>query len=90
MVLALAAGEATFWQALLVIGLIVIIAVVALLSLLLYLVSSIESGVLRLQGVAKGVAGNTGNIKVALAVVDSLDEVVTELRNHARLLGVRL
>jgi hypothetical protein len=34
------------------------------------------------------VAGNTTSIKVALAVVASLDEVVDELRRHARLLGV--
>ncbi len=90
MALALAAEEVSFWQATLVVGAVVIVAVVALLSLLLYLVSSIETGVQRLQGVAQGVAGNTANIKTALAVVDSLGEVIDELRRHARLLGVRL
>ncbi|MBV9010552.1 MAG: hypothetical protein JO272_00645 [Pseudonocardiales bacterium] len=88
MVLALAAKEITFWQVLLVIGAIVIVAVIALLSLLLYLVRSIEASVQGLGSVAQGVAGNTANIKVALAVADSLDEVMDEMRRHARLLGV--
>jgi hypothetical protein len=34
------------------------------------------------------VAGQTDNIKHALAVVASLDEVIDELRRHAQLLGV--
>jgi uncharacterized protein YoxC len=88
MVLALAAKEITFWQVLLIIGAIVIVAVVALLSLLFYLVRSIEASVHGLEDVARGVAGNTANIKVALAVADSLDEVMDEMRLHARLLGV--
>ena len=88
MVLALTAQEISFWQVLLVIGAVVIVAVVALLSLLLYLVGSIETSVLRLRDVAQGVAGHTDNIKHALAVVASLDEVIDELRRHAQLLGV--
>ena len=88
MVLALAAEEITFWQVILVVGAVVLVAVVALLSLLLYLVGSIETSVQRLWEVAQGVGGNTANIKVALAVIDSLDEVTDELGRHARLLGV--
>jgi heme exporter protein D len=88
MVLALAAKEITFWQVILIIGAIVIVAVIALLSLLLYLVRSIETRVQGLGDVAQGVAGNTANIKVALAVADSLDQVMDEMRRHARLLGV--
>lgn len=88
MVVALAAQEITFWQVILVVGAIVIVAVIALLSLLLYLVRSIEASVQRLGNVAQGVAGNTANIKVALAIADSLDEVADEARRHAQLLGV--
>lgn len=88
MVIALAAEEITFWQAILVVGAIVIVAVIALLSLLLYLVGAIETSVQRLGGVARGVGGNTANIKVALTVADSLDEVMDEARRHAQLLGV--
>jgi hypothetical protein len=88
MVLALAAEEITFWQVILALGAVVIVAVIALLSLLLYLVGSIEASVQRLGGVAEGVAGNTANIKIALAVAASLDEVADEARRHARLLGV--
>jgi hypothetical protein len=88
MALALAAEETTFWQVILVIGAVVIVAVIALLSLLLRLVGSIEASVQRLGGVAQGVAGNTANIKVALAVADSLDEIADEARRHAQLLGV--
>lgn len=88
MALALAAEEVTFWQTILVIGAVVLVAVIALLGLLLRLVGSIESSVRRLVGALEGVAGNTSNIKVALAVVDSLDEVADEARRHALLLGV--
>ena len=88
MALALAAQEVTFWQVILIIGAVVLVAVIALLSLLLGLVRSIETNVHRLGSVAQGVAGNTANINVALAVVASLDEIIVELRNHARLLGV--
>jgi energy-converting hydrogenase Eha subunit H len=88
MVLALGSAETSFWGVYLIIGAIVILAVAVLLSLLLSLVRSIESNVQRLQAVAQGVAGNTENIKSALAVVASLDEVIDELRRHAQLLGV--
>ncbi len=88
MVLALAAEEITFWQVMLAVGAVVIVAVIALLSLLLYLVGSIEAGVQRLWDVAQGVRGNTANIKIALAVADTLDEIADEARRHARLLGV--
>lgn len=88
MVIALAAEEITFWQATLVVGAVVIVAVIALLSLLLYLVGAIETSVQRLGGVARGVGANTANIKVALTVADSLDEVMGEARRHAQLLGV--
>ena len=88
MVLALAAKEITFWQVTLAVGAVVIVAVIALLSLLLYLVRSIETGVQRVRDAAQEVRGNTANIKVALAVADSLDEVADEARLHAQLLGV--
>lgn len=88
MVLALAPEEITFWQVMLVIGAIVIVVVIALLSLLLYFVRSIDTGVQRLGNVAQRVAGNTANIKIALAVADTLDEIADEARRHARLLGV--
>lgn len=86
--LALAAEEITFWQILLVVGAVVIVAVIALLSLLLQLVGAIEASVRRLSEVGLGVAGNTGNIKVALAVIASLDEIADEAGRHARLLAV--
>jgi hypothetical protein len=88
MTLALASGTTTFWQIALAIGAVVLIVVIALLTLLLYFVNSIWAGAQQLLGVAGGVAGNTGNIKVALEVASSLDEVVEEAGRHARLLGV--
>jgi len=88
MALALAHQEVTFWQVILIIGVVVLVAVIVLLSLLLGLVRSIETAVHRLGGVAQGVAGNTANINVALAVIASLDEIIDELRRHAQLLGV--
>jgi hypothetical protein len=88
MVLALASQDVTFWEITLAIGAVVIVAVIALLSLLLSIVRSIETNVLRLRDVAQGVRGDTANIKVALAIVDSLEEVTEEARRHAELLGV--
>ncbi|MDQ2881665.1 MAG: hypothetical protein M3Y48_10660 [Actinomycetota bacterium] len=83
-----AADEIVFWEVMLALGAVVIIVVIALLSLLLSFVRSIEASVVGVGDVARGVAGNTANIKVALAVADSLDEVVDEAGRHARLLGV--
>jgi hypothetical protein len=88
MVLALAPEDATFWTVTLALGAVVLVAVIALLSLLLYLVRSIEASVHQVGDVAQGVAGNTANIKIALAVADSLDEIADEARRHAALLGV--
>ena len=88
MVLALAPQEITFWEIILAIGVVVIVAVIALLSLLLALTRSIETNVYRLRDVAQDVRGDTANIKVALAVVGSLDEITDEARRHAQLLGV--
>jgi hypothetical protein len=88
MVLALAPQEITFWEIMLAIGAVVLVAVIALLSLLLSIVRSIETNVLRLQEAAQGVRSDTANIKVALAIVDSLDEVTKEAGRHAQLLGV--
>jgi uncharacterized membrane-anchored protein len=86
--LALAPEEITFWQVTLAVGAVVIVAVIALLSLLLYLVRSIETSVHRLWDVARGVAGHTANIKIALTVANTLDEIADEARRHAQLLGV--
>ncbi len=88
MTVALPPAYTTFWQVLLAIGGVVIIVVIALLTLLLYLVNSIWAGAQQLLGVAGGVASNTGNIKVALDVASTLDEVAEEAGRHARLLGV--
>jgi len=88
MVLALAPQDITFWEITLAIGAVVIVAVIALLSLLLSLVGSIETNVRRLRDVAQGVRSDTANIKVALSIVESLDEVTAEARRHAELLGV--
>ena len=88
MVLALASEEIAFWQVMLALGAVVLLAVIALLSLLLRLVGSIEASVQRVGDVAQGVAGNTANIKVALVVADRLDEIADEARRHAALLGV--
>ena len=88
MVLALTPQDITFWEITLAIGAVVIVAVIALLSLLLSIVGSIETNVQQLRDVAQDVRSDTANIKVALAIVESLDEVTAEARRHAELLGV--
>ncbi len=89
MVLALAPAEVTFWQVDLGIGAVVILAVILLLGLVVRSVGSIADGVQQLGDVAASVAANTGNIKVALTVVDTLDEIADEVGRHAQLLGVQ-
>ncbi|MGH3576954.1 MAG: hypothetical protein ACRDU0_05290 [Mycobacterium sp.] len=89
MVLALAPADVAFWQVILVIGAIVIVAVIVLLGLLLRIVGSIGDGVQQLGDAARRVAANTDNIKAALTVIDTLDEVVDEAGRHAQLLGVQ-
>ncbi|MDQ2789705.1 MAG: hypothetical protein DLM60_12005 [Pseudonocardiales bacterium] len=83
-----AADEIVFWEVMLALGAVVLLVVIALLSLLLSFVRNIEASVVRVGDVARGVAGNTANIKIALTVADSLDEVVDEAGRHAQLLGV--
>jgi hypothetical protein len=78
-----------FWQLCLIIGAVVIVVVILLLGLLLRIVGSIDNGVRQLGVAALGVAANTDNIKVALTVIDTLDEVVDETGRHAQLLGVQ-
>lgn len=87
--MALTSSEIMFWQAILAIGAVVIVAVIALLGLLLRLLSSIDNGVRHLDVVAHEVAKNTANIKVALTVMGTLDEVVDEADHHAQLLGLQ-
>lgn len=87
--MALTPSEITFWQVILVIGAVVLVAVILLLGLLLRIVGSINDGVRQLGDVAQAVAANTDNIKVALTVIDTLDEVVNETGRHAQLLGVQ-
>ncbi len=87
--MALTSSEIAFWQAILVIGAVVIVAVITLLGLLLRIVGSIEDGVHHLNDVAHGVGENTGNIKVALTIMGTLDEVIDEADRHAQLLGLQ-
>jgi hypothetical protein len=62
--------------------------VIALLALLLSFVGSIDTGVQALLVAGGTVAANTGNIKTALTVADTLDEVAAEAGRHAQLLGL--
>jgi hypothetical protein len=88
MILALSVEEITFWQVTLGVGAVVIIVVVALLGLLLHLVRSIEISVGELHGAASDVAANTTDLKIALKVASTLEEVAVEAGRHANLLGV--
>lgn len=88
MTLALSVEEATLWEISLGVGAVVIVVVIALLGLLLHLVGAIEAGAGQLLEVARAVGGNTSNIKSALTVADTLDEVAAEAGRHAALLGV--
>lgn len=88
MVLALTTEQSAFWQVSLAVGGVVLVVVIGLLTLLLYLVRSIDIEATRLLGVAGQVAGNTSQVKGVGAVVSTLEEIGDEANAHARLLGV--
>lgn len=88
MALALTTEQAAFWQVSLAVGGVVLIVVIALLSLLLYLVLSIDREAKQLLGVAVEVLGNTNQVAGVGTVVSTLEDVGDEANAHARLLGV--
>ncbi|MCX6467563.1 MAG: hypothetical protein NTW05_28870 [Pseudonocardiales bacterium] len=80
--------EATaYWQILLVLGAVVIVAVVALLSLLIAFVKRIETGVTGIGGTLTAITENTADTTLITTTGAGLDLVLAEGLQHHLFLG---
>ena len=86
-VAAMPAHEHTLWVSALIVGLIVILAVVALLSLLIYLVKIIDRRVVQVRDTLKAAAANTSDTVLIPQVADGVEAVLAEGLKHHLFLG---
>jgi len=87
LVAAMPAHEHTLWVWALIVGLIVILAVVALLSLLIYLVRIIDRRVVQVRDTLKAAAANTSDTVLIPQVADGVEAVLAEGLQHHLFLG---
>lgn len=87
MVIALADNERTYWTVVLVLGLVVILAVVALLSLLVYFVKVIDRRVVQVRDTLESVTENTQHANLIPRTADRVDAVLAEGLQHHLFLG---
>jgi Na+-transporting methylmalonyl-CoA/oxaloacetate decarboxylase gamma subunit len=76
-----------YWTLVLVLGLIVILAVVALLSLLVYFVKLIDKRVTEVRYTLESVAENTQHADLIPQTADRVDAVLAEGLQHHLFLG---
>lgn len=77
----------TYWTVVLVLGLVVILAVVALLSLLVYFVKLIDRRVAAVRDTLDAVAENTKHTALIPETAASVDAVLAEGLRHHLFLG---
>jgi len=87
LVAAMPAHEHTLWVWALIVGLIVILAVVALLSVLIYLVKIIDRRVVQVRGTLQAAAANTSDTVLIPQVADGVEAVLAEGLQHHLFLG---
>jgi hypothetical protein len=87
MVLALADNARTYWTVILVIGLVVILAVVALLSLLVYFVKVIDRRVVEVRDTLSATSENTSHTALIPQTADRVENVLAEGLQHHLFLG---
>jgi Na+-transporting methylmalonyl-CoA/oxaloacetate decarboxylase gamma subunit len=76
-----------YWTLILVLGLVVILAVVALLSLLVYFVKLIDNRVAEVRYTLEAVAENTEKSALVPQTADRVDAVLAEGLQHHLFLG---
>lgn len=76
-----------YWTLILVLGLVVILAVVALLSLLVYFVKLIDNRVAEVRYTLEAVAENTEKSTLVPQTADRVDAVLAEGLQHHLFLG---
>jgi hypothetical protein len=87
LVAAMPAHEHTLWVWALIVGLIVILAVVALLSLLIYLVRIIDRRVVQVRDTLKAADVNTADTVLIPQVAGGVEAVLAEGLQHHLFLG---
>jgi Na+-transporting methylmalonyl-CoA/oxaloacetate decarboxylase gamma subunit len=87
LVAAMPAHEHTLWTWALIVGLIVIVAVVVLLSLLIYLVKIIDRRVVRVRDTLKAAEANTSDTVLIPQVAGGVEAVLAEGLQHHLFLG---
>jgi len=85
--IAMNATEHTLWVSALIVGLVVILAVVALLSLLIYLVKIIDRRVVAVRDTLKAAAANTADTVLIPQVATGVEAVLAEGLQHHLFLG---
>ena len=79
--------DTTYWTVVLVLGLVVILAVVALLSALVFFVKQIDDQVATVRDTLDAVTENTANTALIPKTADSVDAVLAEGLRHHLFLG---
>jgi Na+-transporting methylmalonyl-CoA/oxaloacetate decarboxylase gamma subunit len=87
MALALADNETTYWTVILILGLVVILAVVALLSVLVYFVKRIDRRVALVRDTLDAVTENTQHAALIPQTASRVDDVLAEGLQHHLFLG---
>lgn len=85
--LALTPNDHTLWSALLIGGVVVLVAVVALLSLLIWLVKIIDRRVVDVRDTLKAAASNTESTALIAPTADGVEAVLAEGLEHHLFLG---
>ena len=85
--LAMNSTEHTLWVSALIVGIVVILAVVALLSLLIYLVRTIDRRVVTVRDTLKAAKANTADTVLIPQVAAGVDAVLAEGLQHHLFLG---
>ena len=85
--LALSSSDHTLWVSALIVGAVVLVAVVALLSLLIYLVRIIDRRVLAVRDTLRAAAANTADTTLIPEVADGVEAVLQEGLQHHLFLG---
>jgi hypothetical protein len=87
LVAAMPAHEHTLWVSALIVGLVVILAVVALLSLLIFLVKVIDRRVVQVRDTLKAAEANTADAVLIPQVATGVEAVLAEGLQHHLFLG---
>ena len=84
---AMSSYEHTAWVAAIIVGFVVVLAVAALLSLLIYLVKTIDRRVVDVRDTLKAAAANTADAALIPQVAGGVEAVLAEGLKHHLFLG---